>query len=818
MSNTKLFYTYRDSVDGKEKLLNALSAYSDSIIFDEDNRRIWHRGHQYGNTYWGSYHGEIFNDFINNTASGDYSHAEGTRNTAYGNYSHAEGTRNIAYGDSSHVEGIRNIAYGIQSHAEGARNTTYGTQSHVEGSRNITYGLASHAEGFRNIAYGGGSHAEGEGNIAYGTDSHTEGEYTYAEGRGAHTEGNYSSAYGDYSHAEGSKNAAYGEASHAEGKFNTTYGRYSHAEGQTNTTYGRCSHAEGQTNTAYGDYSHAEGYKNETYGEASHAEGKFNITYGDWSHAEGWVNITYGADSHAEGQTNTTYGEASHAEGFGNIAYGEASHAEGDSNTTYGANSHAEGFENITYGDCSHAEGHQSKAAGLYSHAEGDSTLAYGDGSHTQGYHTVAYNDYEATFGQFNVSTTGETVFSIGDGVDNDNRHNIIDFRKNGDMHKNGNSYFHDNIYGPVSNTYVESLGESATLDIVLSSLLTQPEYTRPNIIVKYSHSGNIEIGTYIMPTITLNWPTRTEQNTSGTRAYTLENSPSMPNYLLGYSYGIKGISLKYNNGANEDGYTPNNVNADYNYEYNGEGLNDFGLGKSLPLSMKSATYILDESTYVLSNKITITYLPYSYMYFQQLYEKNVYVHAYGLPPKEWTNGGTLTIGSNNTVYGKLKYYYGFSGNAIDLNGGNVPGAAEIKKSTSGWLSESSGTSEISISTLALNANASKYCFWIAYPDTTDNTADNIKNKHYKLVANSDKFKIEVLMKDGMNFDLISPDQPLKSTHIDLPIGNIKTPSGDNLTIRYKIAFVDFQKPIGNVNNILKFSIAPIRNSKNAII
>ena len=73
-------------------------------------------------------------------------------------------------------------------------------------------------------------------------------------------------------------------------------------------------------------------------------------------------------------------------------------------------------------------------------------------------------------------------------------------------------------------------------------------------------------------------------------------------------------------------------------------------------------------------------------------------------------------------------------------------------------------------------------------------------------------------MKDGMNFDLISPDQPLKSTHIDLPIGNIKTPSGDNLTIRYKIAFVDFQKPIGNVNNILKFSIAPIRNSKNAII
>ena len=67
-------------------------------------------------------------------------------------------------------------------------------------------------------------------------------------------------------------------------------------------------------------------------------------------------------------------------------------------------------------------------------------------------------------------------------------------------------------------------------------------------------------------------------------------------------------------------------------------------------------------------------------------------------------------------------------------------------------------------------------------------------------------------MKDGMNFDLVSPDQPVKSSYLDTYLGNSK------YTTRYKIAYIDFQKPIGNVNNKLKFSIAPISNSKPALI
>ena len=49
--------------------------------------------------------GEIFNDYTNNIASGNYSHAEGYKTKAYADYSHAEGQINWTYGLSSHAEG-----------------------------------------------------------------------------------------------------------------------------------------------------------------------------------------------------------------------------------------------------------------------------------------------------------------------------------------------------------------------------------------------------------------------------------------------------------------------------------------------------------------------------------------------------------------------------------------------------------------------------------------------------------------------------------------------------------------------------------------
>jgi hypothetical protein len=49
-------------------------------------------------------------------------------------------------------------------------------------------------------------------------------------------------------------------------------------------------------------------------------------------------------------------------------------------------------------------------------------------------------NEHEVAFGEYNISntsedTSGQTIFSIGNGTDDDNRSNAIEVRKNGDVY-----------------------------------------------------------------------------------------------------------------------------------------------------------------------------------------------------------------------------------------------------------------------------------------------------------------------------------------------------------------------------------------------
>ena len=741
MSNTKLFYSYKDTKNTGKVTTSALSSYSDSIIFDEDNRRLWHNGKQYGNTYWGTKHGETFNDLDNNYAY-DYAHAEGSYSYAAGKYSHVEGISNSTYGEAAHAEGSSNVAYSDCSHAEGIRNSTYGKASHAEGHNNITYGDYSHAEGNNTIAKGKYSNSQGGNTTSEGYGSHAEGFLTYA-------------SY-NYSHVEGSNTTSYGISSHAEGWLTSTKAAYSHSEGKLSYSIG--------------SYSHAEGSMAVTYGDGSHAEGKSTIAYGYCSHAEGSMAITYGDSSHAEGGLTYAYGYGSHAEGFGAKAFGE------------------------------------------YSHAEGAYSYAAGKCSHTQGLGTVAYNAYEVAFGRYNLSNSGDkpTIFSIGDGQTNSRRSNIIDFRQNGDMHKYGNSYFHDNIYGPVSYAYVSSLGNTATLDIILSSLLTQPQYTRPNITAKYKGNGGwtspttetVELGTYFTPEFQVVWPTR-KNNSSGTRAYDAYCNSSIPNYLLGYSYGVvpkgykypdgslatnNGISIKYNNGGGFEDTDPNACNNIY-YAY------------TLDTVYRAATspcYILGETTYTLFSDLKVTYLPFSYMYFQQLYDKGVYVHAMGLPPKQWFGGFK--------VQGRLKYFWGFSGDSRKTPENPVinhpQNSTDLQKGKWWWLPPSNGSSVLEIDTKDIGEGSKKYCFWIAFPDSDSN--DSIKDKHYKLVAQSSTFKIQVKPASALPSDLIGDLNKLKYAYIN----NVTLGKDKKYKTRYKIAYIDFQNPLNFGTHKIIFKIA----------
>lgn len=126
---------------------------------------------------------EIFNDYLGNDASGEYSHAEGRLTTASGRQSHAEGYQTIASGRRSHAEGYYTTADGNYSHAEGYYTTASGQSSHAEGDQAIASGHVSHAEGFRITAASDYQHVQGKYNVT--DDANL---YAHIVGNGSNTD------------------------------------------------------------------------------------------------------------------------------------------------------------------------------------------------------------------------------------------------------------------------------------------------------------------------------------------------------------------------------------------------------------------------------------------------------------------------------------------------------------------------------------------------------------------------------------------------------------------------------------------------------
>ena len=155
-----------------------------------------------GQTLTASANAEIFGDYVNNIAIGQWSIAEGSGTVAKGRASHAEGAYSKALSDGSHVEGYQTEATGYWSHAEGEMTKVTSYASHAEGSYctlpdgTKRYGTAS----------GYASHVEGGGCHATGSCSHVEGLATTASGNQAHAEGRYTTAAGGAQHVEGTGN------------------------------------------------------------------------------------------------------------------------------------------------------------------------------------------------------------------------------------------------------------------------------------------------------------------------------------------------------------------------------------------------------------------------------------------------------------------------------------------------------------------------------------------------------------------------------------------------------------------------------------
>jgi len=345
--------------------------------------------------------GSLIHGLAGNIATGEYSHAEGSITKAIGDYSHAEGDFTEASGDYSHAEGqnTMTLASAQYSHAEGNNTIAAANYQHVQGEWNATSSIAAA------FIVGNGTDDSNRSNLIHAAGSEV-------QISGSLSQGSAVTASGAYSHAEGQQTQAYGEYSHAEGRDTIASGSYSHAEGQNTIAPGSYSHAEGDSAKAIGDYSHAEGDLTQAKGERSHVEGNRTIASGSHSHAEGYLTIAIGVSSHAEGKDTQAIGNYSHAEGDTTIAQGLASHAEGLLTLALGLNSHAEGL--------------LTTASANYSHAEGQQTQAIGEASHTEGLGTVSSGSYQHVQGQYNISSSVQSAFIIGNGTSGNNRSNLV--------------------------------------------------------------------------------------------------------------------------------------------------------------------------------------------------------------------------------------------------------------------------------------------------------------------------------------------------------------------------------------------------------
>ena len=136
--------------------------------------------------------------------------------------------------------------------------------------------------------------------------------------------------------------------------------------------------------------------------------------------ASGTINV---------GPTTIATGISAFAQGSGSKATGDYSHAIGRGTRATGFAAAAQGLTSTSEGSYSHAEGRLTLASGSYSHAEGHLTTASGDYAHSGGHGTIAAGNYQRVVGKFNIATTSATdsaAFIIGDGVDADNRSNIL--------------------------------------------------------------------------------------------------------------------------------------------------------------------------------------------------------------------------------------------------------------------------------------------------------------------------------------------------------------------------------------------------------
>ena len=150
-------------------------------------------------------------------------------------------------------------------------------------------------------------------------------------------------------------------------------------------------------------------------------------------------------------------------EGLGTFASGNYSHAEGGATSAKGIASHSEGMNARAKGVASHAEGSETYANGIASHAEGNGTITNNASEHASGQYNNSVSA-STTFGD-----SGNTLFSVGNGTENEARHNAFEIRQNGDIYitKDGQDVKLQDQLGSGGSSYTAGDGIDINNDVI---------------------------------------------------------------------------------------------------------------------------------------------------------------------------------------------------------------------------------------------------------------------------------------------------------------------------------------------------------------
>ena len=283
-----------------------------------------------------------------------------------------------------------------------------------------------------------------------------------------------------------------------------------------------------------------------------------------------------------------------------------------------------------------------------------------------------------------------------------------------GDIGDNYVSHEQINTTGAcVDAAYVSSLGKDATLDIILSCLLTSAEYKKPT----YSFNICDSSGSYIFGGVnnSTSNPVEVDSRYKLYAKINIDNFDSDINNHKGVSYGFGSCIISHNN----NDYTITELNTPH---------------RLFPLSSNQFLYAYSfgtEGLYTISDNINFTYAQASYAYYPQLLDKGVYVYS----KENWFDGGKFNI-NNYTIPAQYRYHYGWD----DMNKNNK---------ISEWLPIVKKDEKIITSNIPFTS--AHTAFWIAIPKDIvelDNTS-NFQILYHTSIGDADLVSTSATVDDG---------------------------------------------------------------------